>query len=278
MKNCQFCQAELADDAVFCSKCGNRQVEVAQDQAATPEVAAVPEPAAAPEPPAAPPPAPQDLASPGHPPYPYPHPPQAHPYPPQAPAPPSALALEGRRYFTWLGKGFLGTEEPMHMLFAAIVPFLITLFYTLASSKLFNWHAGGFFLSWFFNMILMVLMPTATWVCRRYWLKDEISLPDAFARFSSLMNLVLPITLFVMLLGLVISVNSAGGLNFLTMILHLIPLLIFAASLIICLSGPRPGIRKIWMIVLALTLVYLIFFSINSLILSAAARWGWGGY
>lgn len=258
MKKCQFCQTDLADDAVFCSQCGNRQLEAAEADLAMPEA-----------PPTVQPPAPEGI-SPSAPPYPYPP-----PYPPQPPAPPSALALEGRRYFAWLGKGFLGTVEPMHLLFAAIVPFLITLFYTLASAKLFNWHAGGFFLTWFFNLILMAVMPVSAWLCRRYWLKDDIGLPDFFARFSSLMNLVLPISLFVMLLGMVISMTSTGGLNFLTMILQLIPLLIFAASLLVCLSGPRADIRKLWLLVLVLTLVYLTFFSFCNLILTASAKWGW---
>lgn len=262
MKKCQFCQADLADDAVFCSQCGNRQVDPSQLVEETPVVDAAP--IQAPPPPEGP--VPPQV------PYPYP---QA--YPPPPPSPPSALALDGKRYFPWLGKGILGSEEPMHFLFAAIIPFLITLFQTLAGAKLFNWHAGAFFLVWFFNMIMIIAMPTLAWLMRRYAFKDPISYPDAFARFSSHMNLVLPITLFVMLLGLVISVNSAGGLNFLGMILHLIPLLIYGASLVLCLSKIQAEVKKIWIIVILLTLAYLILFSLTNLIVSAGARWGWGG-
>ena len=259
MKNCQYCQAELDDKAVFCSRCGNKQPEA---PAAEPTVTVAP-PAGQPPLPAA-----ADLPAP-----PYPYTQQ-----PQAPKAPSALALEGKRYFRWLGQGVLGTDEPMHFLFAAIVPFLITLFYTLSSGKMMNWHAGGFFLLWFFNLILMVAMPTAAWLCKRYWLGEEMDFQGAFARYSSYQNIVLPISFFIMILGLAISMTSLGGMNFLSLLLHLVPILSFAAATLTCISGSQAGTKKLWLVVLALAIVYIILFFLINLILMAGVNWGWGGY
>lgn len=264
MKNCPFCQTELGDKAVFCSHCGNRQPETqAADQAVTQAVTqAPPPPVQAPAPGTAQAPVP-----------PYPYPQQV-----QAPKPPSALALEGKRYFSWLGQGFLGTDEPMHFLFAAIIPFLITLFHTLSTGKMMNWHAGGFFLLWFFNIILMIALPAVAWLCKRYWLKEEIGFQGAFARYSSYQNIVLPISLFVMILGLAISIDSTGGINFLSVFMHLIPILSFAAAALTCLANSKADTRKLWLIMLVLTVAYIILFFLSNLILRAGMTWGWGGF
>lgn len=59
MKNCPKCGVELADDAVFCTECGEKleaapEVEVAPEVEAAPEVEVAPEVEAAPAAPAAP--------------------------------------------------------------------------------------------------------------------------------------------------------------------------------------------------------------------------------
>ncbi|HZK29013.1 MAG TPA: zinc ribbon domain-containing protein [Clostridia bacterium] len=276
MKHCINCQAELNDDAKFCAKCGKQQEPDTQETIAspvTPPSMAQPDvgqapypqppPAQAPHPGAGPYPPQQQQGAPGAPPPPYPY--------PSEPKPPSALALEGKRYFAWLGKGIFGTTEPMHFLFAAIVPFLISLFYTLAASKMMNWHAGGFFLMWFFNMIIIVAMPAAAWFGKRYLLKEDISAQDAFAQYSSYLNIVLPITLLIMILGFAISL---GGFIHLLSILHLVPVLLLVASILTCISGSNAGMKKLWLVSLVLIAVYIILSLISSSILVAGGQWG----
>lgn len=271
MKNCLYCQAELNDEAMFCGKCGKRQEAVAEENIVAPvaqpeevPVSYQSQPPPQGYPAVAQPYSPQQQGVPGAPP-PYPQ-----PYPIE-PKPPSALALEGKRYFNWLGKGILGTTEPMHVLFAAIVPFLITLFYTLASSRMMNWHAGGFFLLWFFNMIMIVAMPTAAWFCKRYWLKEDESWQDTFARYSSYLNIVLPITLFVMILGFIISL---GGFIHLLSILHLVPVLWLVATIFTCTSGSKASAKQLWLVSLVLIAVYIILSLIGNSILVAGGQWG----
>lgn len=273
MKNCQNCGTELTEDAVFCSNCGSKQEsapeivpEAAEQTQAPPPPVAPPPPPAAPPPPyqAVPPQAPvqQEVPAQQQAPYPY-------PYPPQPPKPPSALAIEGKRYPGWLLKGLLGTREPMHLLYAAIVPFLITLFLTLQAARLMNWHAGGFFLLWFFTLIVMGAMPTMAWFCKRFILKEEDKLLDAYARFSSYLNAVLPVSLLAFILGAVLP----GG-TFISVLMYLVPVLILAASVMTAIEGSKAELNKLWLVVLAITGVFFVLLFIYSAIMGAGLQWG----
>ncbi len=254
MKNCQNCGIELADDAVFCSNCGTRQeqapVAAEQSQATPPQAVPPPPPYQA-----APPQMPQQA------PYPY-------PYPPQPPKPPSALALDGKRYPRWLLNGFLGTREPMHLLFAAIVPFLVTLFLTLEAARLMRWHAGGFFLLWFFTLIMIVAMPTMAWVCKRFILKEEDKLPDAYARFSSYLNAVLPVSLLTFILGVALPAGT-----FVSVLMYVVPILIFAASVMTMVEGSRAEVKKLWLVVLTVAGLFFILLFLYSAIFAAGLQW-----
>ena len=240
MKNCQFCNAELDDHAAFCSQCGNKQADITVTTAAV-----------------TPPPAP-------------------YPYPPQAAAPkePSALALEGRRYFKWLTGGIFGNEEPMHLLFAAIVPFVITLFYTLASARMMNWHAGGFFLLWFFSIVQIVALPAVAWLLKRHMLKQEVKIVDVFSTYASFHTIILPVALLVLLFGLTVSMTSAGGIRFISALRLLIPLLSFAASLLLSVHDSEAPLSKKWQLILALTGVFIVLHVLDSAILTAGMNWG----
>ncbi|NLB27758.1 MAG: zinc ribbon domain-containing protein [Clostridiaceae bacterium] len=258
MKNCQNCGTELADDAVFCSNCGSKQ-ELAPENgpAAAEQVQEAP-------PPVAPPPPPYQAGPtqvPQQPPYPY-------PYPPQAPKAPSALALDGKRYPGWLVKGFLGTEEPMHLLFAAIVPFLVTLFSTLEAARLMNWHAGGFFLLWFFMLIIMGAMPTMAWFCKRFILKEEDKLPDAYARFSSYLNAVLPVSLLAFIFGVVLPAGA-----FISVLMYVVPILILAASVMTAVQGSQAEVKKLWLAVLTIAGVFFVLLFLYSAIFALGLQW-----
>jgi len=249
---------ELAEDAVFCSNCGSKQ-ELAPESgpAVTGEVQETPAPVTAPPPPyqAGP------VQMPPQPPYPY-------PYPPQAPKAPSALALDGKRYPGWLAKGFLGTNEPMHLLFAAIVPFLVTLFSTLEAARLMNWHAGGFFLLWFFMLIIMGAMPTMAWFCKRFILKEEDKLPDAYARFSSYLNAVLPVSLLAFIFGVVLPSGT-----FISVLMYVVPILIFAASVMTAVGGSQAEVKKLWLVVLTVAGVFFVLLFLYSAILTLGLQW-----
>ncbi len=244
MKNCQFCQAELDDSAAFCSQCGNKQ------QAAVVQ--------AQPQMPQAPPPVLDPVQAP---------PPPAYYAPPPPPKEPSLLASEGKRYMSWLTRGFLGTSEPIHLLYAAIVPFLIALFYTLSMARFMSWHAGGFFLLWFFSMVMVAALPAAAWLLNRFWLKAEAGLIETFSAFSSFSNVILPLAFVVMILGL-------AGAGFAFTLGSLIPVLVLAASAMLLVPAAGGDQKKLWLAVLILAAVFIVLQIIWGSIYSAGRSWG----
>ena len=257
MKNCQNCGMELADDAMFCSNCGTKQeAPLAASPAEAGQAQAIP--------PAAPPPPPYQAG-------PAPPPPQApypYPYPSQPPKPPSALALDAKRYPKWLIQGFFGTREPMHILFAAIVPFFVSLFSTLEAARIMNWHAGGFFLLWFFMLIILGAMPTMAWVYKKFILKEEERLIHTFARFSSCLNVVLPVSLIAFILGVVLP----GG-TFISVLMYVVPILIFAAAVMSAVAGSQADLKKLWLITLVIAGVFFVLLFLYSAIFSQGLQW-----
>lgn len=262
MKNCRNCGTELADDAMFCSHCGSRQDDLPETPGpAVSEQAPVPPPSME-TPPAA---GAQQSEYPQVPPYPY-------AYPPQPPKAPSAIALDGKRYFRWLLKGFLGTSEPIHLLFAAIVPFLISLFMTLEAARLMRWHAGGFFLLWFFTLIILVIMPVMAWVMKRYLLKEEDGLVQACSRFSSYLNMVLPVSLLALILGAVLPAGT-----FISVLMYVVPVLILMATVMTSVFGSAAEMPKVWLVALILTGIFFFLIFVYSAILGAGLQWGLRG-
>ncbi|MFA5585079.1 MAG: zinc ribbon domain-containing protein [Saccharofermentanales bacterium] len=264
MKNCHNCGVGLDENALFCFQCGSKQ-EILEAQAAHH-------------------PQPQVQAPPPAPPYPYQQPPQpgmqqppqpgaqqppyAY-YPPPQPKEPSALALDGKRYPGWLFKGLLGSSEPIHLLYAAIVPFLITLFATLGAASLMSWHAGGFFLLWFFNLIIMAAMPAVAWVFARLIAKKQEGLVALCVRFSSYMNVVLAVSFLTMLLGIAIPAGSF------TMVLsYVVPILILAASLLVASQGQEEENRPLWPVFLAITGAFIFLLFVFNAILGVGMAWG----
>ena len=240
MKNCQFCQAELDDHAVFCSHCGNKQGDVSV--AAVHQVPPVP---------------------------PYPYPPQ-----PTEPKEPSALALDAQRYGKWLKEGIFGTTEPMHILFAAAIPFVITLLYALSGAKLANWHAGAFFLSWFFSIVQIAAMPAVAWLVKRHMMKQDATFEDTFSTFASFHTIVLPIALLVMIFGFSVSVSSAGGLQFIRTLRLLIPVLSLSGATLVCLHDAQATLAKKWQVVLVLVATFLMLHLLDNTIQTAGVKWG----
>jgi hypothetical protein len=254
MKNCHNCGMELADDAVFCGRCGSKQELPAEAVNAASQQSQEAPPV---QPKAGPPQAPPQAAYP------------TYPYPPQPPRPPSELSLAARRYPGWFASGFFGTEEPMHLLFTIIVPFFVSLFASLQAARLMSWNAGGFFLIWFFTMIIMAAMPTMAWVSRRFMLKETDTLLRAFARFSSYLNMVLPISILTFILGAVLPAGT-----FISVLMYVVLILIFAASIMTAVGGLAREPKKIWLVILTMAGVFFVLLFLYSAISSAGAGWG----
>ena len=283
MKKCLFCGADIAADAAFCGHCGNSQVTADAEMFAqsSPEPLQEPEhvapaPPQAPEyvPPAAYPPpgygAPQ--APPQYPPAGY-YPPQGAPGYAPPPQEPTALALAAKNYFPWLKKGLLGTKEPIHFLFAAIVPLVITFFFTLGTASQMGWHAGAFFLTGFFNVLYIAALPLAVWLIKKFMEKDESATPDSvFAEYSSYHNIALPIVFVAMILGIIVPVFTFGT-HIIAVMFQFVRLLSLGAALT-CLSPSRDD-SKAWLKVVILIFVYIAMWYIVGAIYTVGMNWGW---
>lgn len=247
MKNCVNCNAEIADNVQFCPKCGHRQ-----------DVAPVAYAAAAPQ-------------NTNPPPQGQPYPQQAPPYPPSPPQAPSELGLAGKRYFNWLLTGILGTRESMHLLFAAIVPFLTSLIYTLSSAPYYSWHAGGFFLVWFFTIVYIAAIPLASWLVKNFLLKEKAEFTEVFSEYSSYFNVILPFSVLAMIFSLAISSFSTG--NFFYALYKGILLLVLMAGVATLVSKDR-DIKKTWLTLLIMGGAFILLtFIIATIETHAAVRW-----
>ncbi|MDI9461351.1 MAG: zinc ribbon domain-containing protein [Saccharofermentanales bacterium] len=264
MKNCINCNAEIVDNAVFCPKCG-------YDQRLAPEMARqeVGGYAQNQQPYQAP--APQQQAAP-YPPQPgaYPPPQGAYP-PPYQQGPPSQLAIYGKRYFGWLLSGILGTKEPMHLLFAAIVPFLTTLIYTLSNAPFYAWHAGGFFLVWFFAIVFVAVVPVLAWVLKTFMLKERVKITDVISEYCSYFNIILPFALFAMIFAL--AIKGIGPSNFFYVLYQ--GTLLFSLLAGVATISSKPGReKKLWLSLLVMGFLLILFvFLLNTISWHAAYRW-----
>ncbi|HNZ62917.1 MAG TPA: hypothetical protein PKH23_01105 [Bacillota bacterium] len=192
---------------------------------------------------------------------------------PPAPKPPSKLALEAKGYFPWLTKGFLGTTEPMSILLAAIVPFLVAFFFTLGNASGMSWHAGAFFLTWLMNMVFIGVLPVAVWFVKKYWEKDEASTLEAvFAEYSSYHNVALPVVFFAMIFGIAFPVFYSS-VHFISALFQFVRLVSLGASLA-CLFSPRDAVSKSWLKVLTVIGVFVVLWFIVGACYNAGFRWG----
>lgn len=207
------------------------------------------------------------------------------PYPPQgsyAPQPavprePSQIALAGKRYFDWLIKGILGTKEPMHILFAAIIPFLTTLIYTLSSAPFYGWHAGGFFLVWFFVILFVAAIPLIAWLLKTYLLKEKIEFKILFAEYASYFNVIFLYSLFAMIFALAIS--GMGPNNFFYALYKGTLVFSLLAGIAALVSKPDEA-KKVWPTLLIMGSVFIVMtFIIVAIewhaLTSWAMWWGW---
>lgn len=271
MKHCINCQAELEDDAMFCGNCGHPQPGAEEGKIDAPNVEPQPVPQPQPEVQHVQAPSPQQPQG-GPPPVPM----QPQPVPPPPPKPPTELQLDGKRYFKWLSAGLLGTIEPIHGLLAAIVPFLITLFNTLAVTRSMMWHAGGFFLVWFINIVVMAVLPIIAWVLKKHYVKDDVSLKDVFSQYSSYHNIVFLISFVVMIFGMAIPFAAASGFAQIFWLLgRLMPMFSLLAALN-CLLVARDDarVKKAWSVTLIMVAVFYVLFYLMHGITYAGMKWG----
>lgn len=300
MKKCLFCGADIADNAAFCGHCGKSQVvaDAAVAAQSPPEQPQAPAYAPPQVPPAgypaqgygAQPVPPQQYPPSGYPAQEYgaqQTPPQQYPpaggyyAPPQgapgfAPPPkePSKLALAGKNYFPWLQKGIFGTKEPMHPLFAAIVPFAIVFFFTLGTASQMGWHAGAFFLTWFFNLVYVAVLPVAVWLIKKLWDKDNTVTPfSIFAEYSSYHNIVLPIILLTMILGIAVPVFHFSA-HIIAVMFQFVRLLSLGAALA-CLFSSRDGDSKLWLKIIAVIFVFTAMWYIVGACYTAGFNWSY---
>ncbi|MGI6235906.1 MAG: hypothetical protein ACOYI6_11780 [Christensenellales bacterium] len=299
MKACVFCGKAIDDDATFCGYCGNRQSvaeskETVQAPAETFQTPGGYAPATNYN--AAdygarqqvPPPAPsagynayppkQQQTPPQYPPqgggY-YPPQPGAPGFAPQPPREPSKLALHAKNYWSWFGKGFLGTKEPMHLLLASIIPFLVTLFFTLADVLNTRWSAVAFFLMWIMNMVYMAALPVLVWLIKRYWGKDETAtLESVSAEYSSYHNVILPYVFLVMILSIGLSFARTGSIV-VSYMCTFARLLSLGAALTCLLSSPRENASKTWLKVIVIISAFFLFsFTLGANLTSSFGRRG----
>ncbi len=289
MKKCPFCGNDIDINAAFCGYCGKPQAPVeAQAAVESPPVAP---PVGGEEVMAATHPeyAPQQMPPPGYPAMeqgaqqqaPPPQYPPAGYYPPQqgvpgfAPPPkePSKLALYAKGYLPWLTKGFLGTKEPMHILLAAIVPFLVAFFFTLGTASQMDWHAGAFFLTWLFNIVYIAVLPVAVWLIKKFWEKDESATPESvFAEYSSYHNIILPVVFVTMILGIAFPVYHFSA-HFIAVMFQFVRLLSLGAAFA-CLFSPRDAVSKTWLKIIALIGVFVAMWFVVGACYTAGIRWG----
>ncbi len=194
-------------------------------------------------------------------------------YAPPPPKEPSQLALAGKQYFPWLKNGIFGTKEPMHILFAAIVPLLIVFFFTLGTASQMNWHAGGFFLTGFFNLIYVAVLPVAVWLIKKFWEKDDTaSLDSVFAEYSSYHNIVLPVAFIAMILGIIVPVYHFSA-HIIAVMFQFVRWLSLGAA-ITCLLSSRDGDSKAWLKVVAVIVVFAALWFIVGACYTAGFKWG----
>ncbi|MDD4540772.1 MAG: zinc ribbon domain-containing protein [Eubacteriales bacterium] len=148
----------------------------------------------------------------------------------------SPLKIDSKRYFSWLREGLLGSEASIHPLLAAIIPFVITLFSTLAAAPYFAWRAGPFFLFWLLTIITYGVMLFGGYLVERSILKGNKDLKQYFSRFSSLQTMILPLTLFAFVVNLFTSpaykvahYYAVGG-EFWFIFTRLIPILLLIST------------------------------------------------
>ncbi|HHV42644.1 MAG TPA: hypothetical protein GXX72_07380 [Clostridiaceae bacterium] len=205
-----------------------------------------------------------------------PYPPQQGAYPAAQQAQSSQLAAFGKRYFGWLASGILGTKEPMHVLFAVIVPFLTTLIFTLSTAPFYSWHAGGFFLIWFFMIFFVAAVPVIAWLLKTYLLKDKAKLTDVISEYASYFNIIFLFSLFAMIFAL--AIRNVGPNNFFYVLYNGTPLFILLAGIASIVSKPKEE-KKTWLTFLALGFFFILFtFIFTSIQWHAAMNWvgfGW---
>lgn len=207
-----------------------------------------------------------------------PFPPQGSPYPqPAAPkAPPSQIAIDGKRYFNWLSKGMLGTKEPMHILFAAIIPFLTTLIYTLSSAPFYDWHAGGFFLVWFFSILFVAAIPAAAWLLKTYVFKEKVEFKNLFSEYASYFNIIFLYSFLVMIF--VLAIGGVGPANLFYALYKGTLVFSLLAGVAAIVSKPETG-QKTWLTLLIMGCIFVvltfIIVAIEWYALTRWAMWGW---
>ncbi len=204
----------------------------------------------------------------------YPPPQQGQGYVPppyQPPKPPSALALDSKRYFGWLKNGIFGTLEPIHLLFASIAPFLVAFFFTLGRAGWMSWHAGGFFLTWLFNIVMIAGLPVVAWLLKTKLMKQPSDLKAVCTEYASYHTIPALIMLVVMVLGL-----AAGGTTLVTSLFSYVRLLSLGAALM-CLFAPRDQstIKRMWQIVMILFVAYIVLVYLADLFLGLGIRWAY---
>lgn len=150
----------------------------------------------------------------------------------------SRLKTDGKHYFPWLAKSFFGSDESIHPLLASIVPFLVTLFSTLAVAPYFNWRAGPFFIFWLVAIVTYGAMFFIGYLAERNILKGNKEIGRYFARFSSLQTMVLGSAILAFIVNL--FSNSAykiahyyvDGGEFWLIFTRLIPILVLVTTLL----------------------------------------------
>ncbi|MGI6616770.1 MAG: zinc-ribbon domain-containing protein [Saccharofermentanales bacterium] len=189
----------------------------------------------------------------------------------QPPKPPSALALDSKRYFNWLKNGIFGTLEPMHLLLASIAPFLVAFFFTLGRAGWMSWHAGGFFLTWLFNMVMVAGLPVVAWLLKNHLLKQPADLKAVCAEYASYHTIPAMIMLLVMVIGL-----AAGGTTLVTSLFSYVRLLSLGAALM-CLFAPRDqdAIKRMWKIMMIVLAAFIVLVYLADLFLSLGIRWSY---
>ena len=206
-----------------------------------------------------------------------PYQPQGAPIPAATtPKEPSQMALDGKRYFGWLFKGILGTKEPMHMLLAAIVPFLTTLFYTLSIAPFFNWHAGGFLLVWLFVIIFVAAIPVVAWLLKSNLLKEKIEFRNLFSEYASYFNVIFLYSVLAMIFAL--ASGAVGPNNFFYNFYKGTLLFALLAGIASVVSQPAKE-KKTWasLLIMGGAFIVLTFF-IVALEWNALTNWAWWGW